>query len=214
MFCLATVLAVPTKPVWPQQFDTAFGLNDELYIPPFHNVSSHMYYDWNIQSQLLDYPVRCFPLESIVSGHKPCKLLFNQKGIFYHSDTVDCCTFVAGVGAVPPAFLGGFTYADEDTAQDMFGETHTCDHWGGSGNFPSSAFGYWTDKTSGEDIKFKDGPTGVEWNFAGKLQVRSQNASMFQLPGDCSKKCSIFGLDPQTIREPMVKLAIAAAQKK
>ena len=103
LFFAVVVLAVPTKPVWPEQFDTAFGLNDHLYIPPFHNVSSHMYYDWaNSKAQLLDYPVRCFPLESIVSGHKPCKLLFNPKGIFYHSDDVDCCTFVEGVGAVPP----------------------------------------------------------------------------------------------------------------
>ena len=52
--------------------------------------------------------------------------------------------------------LAGFTYADEDTADDMFGKSHTCDHWGGSGSFPNDAFGYWTDKATGEDIMFKD----------------------------------------------------------
>ena len=58
---------------------------------------------------------------------KPCKLLFVPAGIYLMQPAfgIDCCSFVEGVGAVPPAFLRAYTYAETNiSAPDMYGNRH------------------------------------------------------------------------------------------
>jgi hypothetical protein len=62
IFCCA---AQPNKPVWPTQFDAAFGMSAPAItntITPIVNATSHFYYKWDqIQSTLIDYEVNCIP---------------------------------------------------------------------------------------------------------------------------------------------------------
>jgi len=37
----------PVKPSWPQEFQANFGLNDKVFVPPFHNVSAVFHYNWD-----------------------------------------------------------------------------------------------------------------------------------------------------------------------
>jgi hypothetical protein len=100
---LISVHGDPTKSVWPIQFDVPFGL--DCILPPIHNATSHLYYDWTIKSQALDYPERCFPFAHWDSGFHPCTLFFNPQGVYLAAPAIglDCCLFVDGVGAVPPS---------------------------------------------------------------------------------------------------------------
>lgn len=71
VFCLVVVLlaiaasssAVPRKPVWPRQFDVQFGLSvvESPLNGPIVNVTSHFYYDFNVQASLVTYPELCLP---------------------------------------------------------------------------------------------------------------------------------------------------------
>lgn len=68
---IACTFAQPQKPVWPNQFDAAFGLNiPEVNNsnPAIINSSSHFYYNWDIQATLIDYPESCLPFIFAVSG--------------------------------------------------------------------------------------------------------------------------------------------------
>ena len=79
---------------------------------------------------------------------------------------------------------------------DFYGNQVSTDHWEGPLNFE-----YWTVghndklyKNWGHDIVFKDGPTGVTWQW-GNFDVSPQDDSLFKLPGsmdECSKKCPTF----------------------
>ena len=179
----------PTKPVWPTQFSSHFGMYYEYPSLSIrvHNASSYLYYDWNIQSQTIDYQQHCIPHLAPDSNKYPCKLFFNTTGIYLNQpkNGLDCCQVAAGVGPVPPQFLQGFTYKNNETAPDYYGDIHQCYHWTGPG-----FFGYWTDNTTGHDIEFKDGPTGVYWQFA-PFVVGPQSPSLFQAPAlaSCSTPC-------------------------
>ena len=65
--CLASQ-PPPPKPLWPRNFDAAFGLTTSNGA----NQSSHFYYDWDIQATLIAYPVMCLPGLATT----PCNLLF------------------------------------------------------------------------------------------------------------------------------------------
>jgi hypothetical protein len=107
-------------PVWPREFSAPFALHASL--PPIGNASSTFYYKFDAdpngtRAQLVDYSTRCFPF---VSAHnffesKPCKLLFLNSGIYLMQPSlgIDCCTFAADVGAVPPNFLRAYAYQGE-----------------------------------------------------------------------------------------------------
>jgi len=104
---------------------------------------------------------------------------------------------------VPPAFLNSFTYEENETVPDMYGNQVNTHRWSGPGGFK-----YWTaaepytgaDGTSfpqKHDVKFQDGPTGVTWRF-GKFDVSTpQDDRLFQqstygTPEQCATDCSIF----------------------
>eukprot|EP00744_Colponema_vietnamica_P020028 GILI01028412.1.p2 GENE.GILI01028412.1~~GILI01028412.1.p2 ORF type:complete len:230 (-),score=44.61 GILI01028412.1:32-694(-) len=199
--------AAPTKPVWPQSFAMQFGLNDEIALPPIHNASAVMYYSWPIQQQRISYHTHCLPLAHYNAAYHPCDLYFNNvQGVVLVAPEagVDCCTFVSGVGAVPPTFLQAFNFSSVETAPDMFGNEVSCNYWTGPGGF-----GYWTSVSHGIDVQFRDGPTGVYWNIDMDFDVAPQPSSLFTLPttGNCSAPCSFFGINSHGHRDTMVALA-------
>jgi len=204
------VCGSPTKPVWPLQFDVPFGLNAVL--PPIRNATSHLYYDWTIPAQMIDYPERCFPFAHWDSGFHPCQLYFNQTAVYVVAPSIgiDCCTLAAGVGPVPPTFLQGFNYSSVEDATDWWGNEHQCNYWLGALDF-----GYWTDATTNHDVQFRDGPSGVEWHF-GHFTDQNQTASLFQPPAaDCSSSCGfLFAKDnakatqDEILLDPFIRWAI------
>jgi len=188
-------------PVWPREFSAPFALHASL--PPIGNASSTFYYKFDAdpngtRAQLVDYSTRCFPF---VSAHnffesKPCKLLFLNSGIYLMQPSlgIDCCTFAADVGAVPPNFLRAYAYQGTNESQpDMYGNSVQCDHWDGPDGFKYWTVSHYDSLYSnwGHDIVFQDGPTGVTWRW-GNFDVSPQPASLFELPAgaDCSKTCS------------------------
>lgn len=191
-------------PVWPRQFSAPFGLHSG-FPTSIGNASSTFYYKFmeganETQAQLVDYSTRCFPFVSARNffESKPCKLLFIPSGIYLMQPAlgIDCCTFVSGIGAVPPKFLRAYTYEGTNvSAPDLYGNDVMSDHWSGPDGFE-----YWTVShfdslyhNWGHDIVFQDGPTGVTWRW-GNFDVSPQDDSLFQLPAgaDCSKTCSKF----------------------
>ena len=110
---------------------------------------------------------------------------------------IDCCTFVKGVGAVPPTFLQAYTYKGTNVMKpDYAGNSVNTDYWSGP-----EGFKYWTVshndkkyKNWGHDIVFQDGPTGVTWQW-GDFTVTPQDDKIFDLPGteaQCATQCSKF----------------------
>lgn len=214
MVCLSVALAscqilptpppgLPAKPVWPNQFDSPFGLNwSEGGVKIINNATSHLYYDFDIEAQLIDYPELCFPFAAPESWKYPCQLLFIPEGIFVSQpdNGIDCCVLNVGVGTVPPEFLRAFIYANTEDADDFYGNAHECYHWVSGGGFA-----YWT-SLDGIDVQFKDDDTGVFWNF-GEFNVRAQDPSMFDLfPGNCSQPCFNVGQEPINELYPYYRL--------
>jgi len=171
----------PQKPIWPIQFSVMFG----MYYKSIQNSTSMLYYDFDIQAQMIDYQLNCIPGMAPNSDQYPCKIYFNSTGVFLSqpANDITCCLAFPGVGTVPPNFLGNFTYKNLENADDYYGNSHKCDHWTGP-----DFFGYWTDATSMIDIQFKDGPTGVFWQFA-PFNVGSQDPSLFVTPEPCQATC-------------------------
>jgi len=208
--CKCVEGATPERPVWPDEFKLPFGLNDPLLF--VKNSSAVMYYNWDqVQSQLLDYSQSCFPLVRWNARSHPCKMYFNPKGIFVSFPTLNitCCSYVPGVGAVPPDFLRGFNYSGHiESVPDQHGIKHNTYRWDGADDFK-----YWTDANNGDDVQFQDGPTGVKWNF-GDMVVEAQATSIFDLPaGDCSQDCNFFAADVVEYQEarkysPLLNLAL------
>ena len=133
----ADCLGTDKCPVWPREFSAPFALHAN--IPPISNASASFYYkymaDNTTRAQLVDYS-RCFPFVSVGGffSSKPCKLLFIPSGIYLMQPArgIPCCTFVSGVGAVPPNFLHAYTLAGSNvSAPDMYGNSVSCDHWTG-----------------------------------------------------------------------------------
>eukprot|EP01096_Ripella_sp_DP13-Kostka_P009727 TRINITY_DN374_c0_g1_i1.p1 TRINITY_DN374_c0_g1~~TRINITY_DN374_c0_g1_i1.p1 ORF type:complete len:227 (-),score=93.90 TRINITY_DN374_c0_g1_i1:24-704(-) len=184
----------PTKPVWPTQFSALFGMYYNEGGIKIQNATSYLYYDWNIQAQTIDYVAQCVPGIAPNSQNYPCKLYFNNTGIFLSQPTnngLDCCSLFPGVGAVPPQFLAPFKFLNNGTAPDYNGFTHECFHWIGPG-----IFAYWTDRTTGHDVRFKDGTSGVFWQYA-PFSVGPQSPSLFQTPNTpaCNVPCPAATLD-------------------
>merc|ERR1719259_922502 len=96
-------------PVWPQEFSAPFTLYSNL--PIIRGAKCEFYYSYTEERQVqtVSYPEKCFPFVDFPSetfSDLPCTLFFNPSGIFLSQPgRVDCCTFKAGVGAVPPQFL-------------------------------------------------------------------------------------------------------------
>lgn len=186
-------------PVWPDEFSAPFTLYSST--PSINAAKSNFYYKYTAKEQVqtVDYYEKCFPFVNLRTPlhNLPCKLFFNPKGIYLSQPgRVDCCQFVAGVGAVPPQFLQSYNLSAKGVQKpDMYGGQIKCDQWDGP-----EGFQYWTsakDDTTygfGHDIVFKDGPTGVTWRW-GKFTVEPQNESLFQLPAspaECEKACPKF----------------------
>jgi len=188
LLLLSSALAQPTKPMWPVEFDSPFGLTNLGPLSPLLNVTSHFYYNWDqLQSQVIDYPVRCIPGLEPSGEDYPCKLYFNPQGTYMSQPALNlpCCSYFPGVGAVPPTFLQGFTFNSTQNAADYYGVVHECNYWTGSG------FAYWTDATTGFDVFFQDGDTGTYWGW-GDFNDQPQSKSIFTLPGsngECSQPC-------------------------
>ncbi|KJE89608.1 hypothetical protein CAOG_01043 [Capsaspora owczarzaki ATCC 30864] len=203
--------ADPEKPIWPIQFDVPFGLN-WVGGTLINNASSHFYYNFDLEAQVIQYDTHCFPLAHWNAVFYPCKLYFTAKPAIYlasPANGIDCCLFQDGVGTVPPNFLGGFNYSGStQIIKDYYGVSHNTYHWKGIEDF-----GYWTDVSSEVDVQFQDGPTGVHWNF-GNFNVVNQTASIFALPaGNCETKCNFLleksgasGITSKLV-DPMLKLA-------
>ena len=52
---------------------------------------------------------------------------------------------------------------------------------------------------TGHDIQFKDGDTGVFWNF-GEFDVTPQSPSLFTLPSSqCNSPCSPLAYTPESV---------------
>merc|ERR1712203_1330337 len=159
-------------------------------------------YTAEVQVQTVDYYEKCFPFVNVQSAFSnlPCKLMFNPKGIYLSQPgRVQCCKFVADVGAVPPEFLQSYKRtAQDDEALDMAGNKVKCDKWEAPDGFK-----YWTVghndaiyKNFGHDIVFQDGPTGVTWRW-GNFSVTPQDDSLFELPDagaghSCEDSCPKF----------------------
>jgi len=185
-------------PVWPAEFSAPFGLYS--HFPPIKNATSMFYYKITDgeKKQLVDYQTYCFPFTNLLHYKQPCKLYFQEEGIFLSQPGhVNCCTFKANVSAVPIQFLHSFTLKESNVkAQDYYGNEVSTDHWVGPLNFQ-----YWTVghndtryKNWGHDIVFQDGPTGVTWQW-GNFDVSPQDDSIFKLPGtpeECAKSCPMF----------------------
>ena len=68
IFFLVPLLAAfgQARPIWPRQFDVAFGLSTLANIvennPPLVNKTAHFYYNWNLKAQRIDYPEACVPI--------------------------------------------------------------------------------------------------------------------------------------------------------
>ena len=149
-------------PVWPQEFSAPFTLYSNLRI--IRGAKCEFYYSYTEERQVqtVSYPEKCFPFVNFPSetfSDLPCTLWFNPSGIFLSQPgRVDCCTFKAGVGAVPPQFLQSMSLVGQDVdAPDMYGNTVKCDEWEGQ------TFKYWTVgkndplyKNVGHDIVFQD----------------------------------------------------------
>ena len=69
-----TAVADPSKPVWPTNFQTPFGLY--VAFPPVKNATAEFYYkyDSEAQVQLLDYQQHCIPLVHWDAVGHPCKV--------------------------------------------------------------------------------------------------------------------------------------------
>lgn len=190
-------IGAETCPVWPPVFGAPFTLYST--IPWIRGAKSYFYYKYDSETQVqtVDYIDKCFPFVSASNfiRNKPCKLYFNPSGIYLSQPgRVDCCQFVAGVGAVPPEFLQSYTLVGQNvTAPDMYGNDVKCDEWSGPDGFK-----YWTsgkdDETyrnsTGHDIVFQDGPTGVTWRW-GKFDPLPPG-DHFTLPAGCDKACPKF----------------------
>lgn len=195
-------------PIWPAQFSSPFGLH--ATVPSIDNASSMFYYkfvDNGTQAQLVDYTQRCFPFVNARSPFesKPCKLYFIggnpdvPTGIYLSQPAhgISCCTFVSGVGAVPPQFLRAYTYKTTNVSQpDFYGNQVSTDEWDGPDGFKYWTVSHWDEhyKNWGHDIVFQDGPTGVTWRW-GVFTVQPQDDATFALPADlktCQKTCSKF----------------------
>ncbi|ELR19555.1 uncharacterized protein ACA1_270300 [Acanthamoeba castellanii str. Neff] len=197
VFCLVVVLlaiaasssAVPRKPVWPRQFDVQFGLSvvESPLNGPIVNVTSHFYYDFNVQASLVTYPELCLP--GLIPGDgwkKGCNLLFNPKGtyLFAPHAGVDCCLLFPGVGTVPPDFLRGFNASGFVVpTPDLYGVLHNSDFW-----VTNEGFFYWTDAKTGGDVALVDGGS-VVWNFYPHLRVAPQPSALFAVPSNCAVSC-------------------------
>jgi len=175
---------------------------------PVVNGQSHFYYNWNqYQAQTVAYPYQCIPL--LPNGtQQPCTLYFNPNGVYLSQPALgqQCCLAFPGVGAVPPAFLAGFTWNSTQSAPDMYGMQHECNFWEGSG------FQYWTDVDTNHDVFFNDGGSGAFWAW-GKFNVVPQNQSLFTLPGttaQCNTACPGFGQEHALKHIPLLRLAMSA----
>jgi len=191
-------IGAETCPVWPTEFAAPFTLHST--VPSISGAKSVFYYkyDSEVQAQTVDYTEKCFPFVNARSffSNLPCKLYFNPKGIYLSQPgRVDCCLFVADVGAAPPEFLQSFTLVGQDKdAPDMYGNQVKCDEWSGP-----SGFKYWTSGKNdptygnnvGHDILFQDGPTGVTWRW-GNFTALPQGDLFTLPPGQCDQSCPKF----------------------
>ena len=166
---------VPSKPEWPNQWDSPFGLNIHNLLYKITNRSSHFYYNWDIKATRIAYPNGCIPYLT----EKPCDLIFNPVGVYMLSpkDDKPCCLLLKNIGSVPPDFLKPFTYANQATVPNQYGDEIVTNHWEGP-----EGFEYWTAASNGIDIQF------IYWNF-GTINYVNQSASLFDLPSKCAKSC-------------------------
>jgi len=196
----------PEKPVWPIQFDAPFGMSTPKANPPIVNTSSHFYYNWDIKASTIVYHERCLPGLWPDSDKSGCTIWFLPAGVYIGQEAVhlDCCLLIPGVGSVPPEFLKNFKYDSIQLAEDYYGVNHTTYYWTGI-----DGFAYWTDAQTKADIKFKDGETGIFWNF-GELEDRPQDNKWFTLPRQCgachslSPKQAVLSLSV----DPMIRLSL------
>merc|ERR1712086_405186 len=155
------------------------------HFPPIKNATSMFYYKITDgeKKQLVDYQTYCFPFTNLLHYKQPCKLYFQEEGIFLSQPGhVNCCTFKANVSAVPIQFLHSFTLKESNVkAQDYDGNEVSTDHWVGPLNFQYWAVGHNDTryKNWGHDIVFQDGPTGVTWRW-GNFDVSPQDDSIFK----------------------------------
>jgi len=203
---LLTALGQPQKPVWPDEFDSPFGLN----VPPVPGVvpngiingSAHFYYSWtDLQASLIVYEDGCLPGIFTDSQNTPCNITFVPTGTFFQSpEYTPACLWFPGVGSVPPNFLEAFNYSGfQQIVVDMNSLAHYVYFW-----FGPSGFQYWTEISTGFDIAFVDGGT-LQWAF-GPLNAAPQNASLFTVPTEY-KRCP-FPVSSNFI-DPLVKLSMA-----
>jgi len=177
---ITIVHSQPTKPVWPVEFDSPFGLYNLNLPSPLVNINSHFYYNFDqLESQVITYPTNCIPIVPIVGYMSPCTLYFNNNGTFFSQPAygITCCSLFPGVGATPPQFLAGFDWKSNQTfATDFYGVTHATNYWVGSGD--GSSFAYWTDLSTNHDIFLNDGGTVRFWSW-GNFNVAPQSPSIF-----------------------------------
>eukprot|EP00759_Apiculatamorpha_spiralis_P057226 PhF_6_TR8509/c0_g1_i1/m.13315 len=177
ILCVVTLAtSVPSKPQWPIQFESPFILSQPIM--NIYDKLCQFHYNWDIQSTRVNYPNGCIPEIT----NSSCDLIFNPKGTYLLLQQ-SCCLLFPGVGSVPPNFLAPFNFTNVTIAKDMYGHNHVVDYW----VHPGDGFAYWTDKYTGNDIKFQDG-NGILWNF-GELVSKAQPASLFVLPSNCSAAC-------------------------
>lgn len=178
---LANSATAPPKPVWADSWDAPFGLN--VNVPPYkvHNESSHYYYAWNLnRSSLITYPLGCLPMFT----QKPCNLLFNDVGVTLIVPDEPCCVLFPGVGTIPPDFLKAFTWNGTEHAPNMYGNLIQSNFWRSEAGFL-----YWTSVKTGIDVRVRDGPESVFWNY-GTVSFRAQDPKRFVSPPNCAAQCN------------------------
>ena len=157
-------------PVWPKQFSAPFGLHSGFpsYIKNAISMFYYKFLDNGTQAQLVDYKEHCFPFANAhsVFSKEPCKLYFEPNGIYLSqpSHAIPCCTFVKGVGAVPPTFLQAYTYKGTNiSAPDYYGNQVSCDYWEGP-----EGFKYWT--VGHNDKKYSNWGHDIVFQVCGMIE--------------------------------------------
>jgi len=96
----------PSPPVWPNSFYVDF-ITEILSFHVFGSPST-LYYDWNIQSQRLDYTA-C--TSGIVPFPGPCSFIFNATMTFLLDNiSKNCCVLLTDVGTIPPNWAAVLSY--------------------------------------------------------------------------------------------------------
>lgn len=193
---------VPHVPLWPEEFDVAFGLTTGAGA---RNVSSHLYFSsilpgMRIHHDECDGMAGFLPQLPIVKGGA-CNFTFHANGLWFSWPTAkagepdQCCSVVhdnllANLGLNE---TDGFDFGGYTRVANLANESVAAEVWTISQRLqPPAGITIYISPTTGEDVHYRDGGAfELEWALAPRA-VRSQLPSTFELPSNptCERPCS------------------------